>query len=356
MPYRRKDSPVWWVSLTNANGARTRRSTGTTDRKEAEALEAKWKLEAYRARQWDEEPPHTLGELMVEYLNAHHAQKRSAERDRGIARHLRAHLGSESSLDAITGKTVRGYIQARRSAGIAPGTINRELALLSAMFNYARTELEWSVSNPVPGRKLPAPEGRVRWITRAEAARLLSAARGLPRARWLADFIVIALHTGMRRGEILGLEWRRIDLASGLIHLEGAATKSGKRRSVPINATAKNALLSRARERAERYPAAPWVFTRDGKTPIQSVKKSWAAACQRAGITDFRVHDLRHTSAAWLVSAGVPLPAVRDLLGHASVQTTEIYAHLAPENVRDAVRVLDAPVTIESRNEKRLAR
>ncbi len=340
MPYRRQDSAVWWVSYRDPNGKRLRRSTDTTDRKEADALEAKWKIESYRAKQWDEAPPRGLDELMLAYLTAH-AGKRSATRDIGIARHLRQAFGGLDVTD-ISGQRVRGYIQTRKDAGVKPGTINRELALLSTMLTYARVELEWdNVSNAVTGRKLPTPEGRVRWLSRAEAARLIVAARALPRARWLADFIILALHTGMRRGEILGMEWRRVDLAAGLIHLDGSGTKSGKRRSVPINATARMAILTRLRWKATHAPGTEWVFSHLDGTRIADVKKSFHAACGKAQIADFRIHDLRHTCAAWLVSAGVELSAVRDLLGHASVQTTEIYAHLSPENVRAAVAVLD---------------
>ncbi|MCZ7598461.1 MAG: site-specific integrase [Gammaproteobacteria bacterium] len=84
-------------------------------------------------------------------------------------------------------------------------------------------------------------------------------------------------------------------------------------------------------------PSSPWVFCDKQGNRIQSVKRSFATACRRAGITDFRVHDLRHTCVAWLVTAGIPLAEVRDLLGHSTVKMTERYAHLAPENVRAAV-------------------
>ena len=147
---------------------------------------------------------------------------------------------------------------------------------------------------------------------------------------------------------MLGLEWRRVDLQAGLIYLEGEHTKSRKRRSVPLNAEARAAIVSRARYRAEHCPDSPWVFCdatarTNADEPwkhIASVKSSFASACERAGITDFRVHDLRHTCAAWLVSSGVALQAVRDLLGHSTIKVTERYAHLAPENVRAAVEVL----------------
>ncbi|MDO6460897.1 site-specific integrase [Granulosicoccaceae sp. 1_MG-2023] len=105
-------------------------------------------------------------------------------------------------------------------------------------------------------------------------------------------------------------------------------------------------MLQRARFRAVNCPASPWVFCREDGTRIEAVRRSFATACRRAGIEDFHIHDLRHTCAAWLVTAGVPLTEVRDLLGHSSIKMTERYAHLAPENVRAAVAKLEA---VESR-------
>jgi integrase len=126
-----------------------------------------------------------------------------------------------------------------------------------------------------------------------------------------------------------------------LIYLEPHHTKTGERRTVPLNGMAKAALLSLARFRATHCPSSPWVFCNRHGERIQDIKKGFATACRRAEITDFHPHDLRHTCAAWLVTAGVPLPEVRDLLGHSTIQMTERYAHLAPENVRAAVNVLD---------------
>lgn len=340
MPYRRKDSPVWWVSYTDASGKRTRRSTGTTDRKEAEALEAKWTLEAYRKQQWDEEPSRTFDELMLAYLKATAQEKRSGDRDRYCARRLfPVFTGRE--LGDLHARDIRGYIERRRGEGVGAGTINRELGLLSSAINYARREWSWDIPNPVQGRRLREPEGRVRWISRAEAVALLRVAAAEPKAPHLVDFIRLALHTGCRRGELLGLEWRRIDLQAGLIHLEAEHTKTKRRRSIPMNAEARAAIMGRLRFRAQHCPASRWVFCAKDGSRIAAVKRSFATACRRAGIEDFHIHDLRHTCAAWLVSAGVPLAEVRDLLGHSTVVMTERYAHLAPENVRAAVTRLE---------------
>lgn len=192
-------------------------------------------------------------------------------------------------------------------------------------------------------------EGRLRWLTREEANCLIEEAKVLPRdghpAFHLADFIVLALHTGCRSGELLGLEWDRVDLRNNLIRLEAKHTKSGKGRSVPINGSARAVLLNRARHRAEHCPDSPWVFVHSNPhwkgQRIHSVKKSFAAACKRAQLEDCTPHTLRHTCASWMVMAGRPLMEVRDILGHSTVKMTERYAHLAPENLRNAVNVLE---------------
>ena len=338
--YRRGDSSYWWASYTDASGRRTRRSTGTSDRKEADALLAKWRLESHRERQWGEQPSRTFDDLMLAYLEGPGADKRSRDRDRYSAKRLfPVFTGRE--LHTLTPVDVRAYIDGRRKDGAEPGTINRELGLLSSAINYARMEWDWDIPNPAQGRRLREPEGRVRWITREQAEALIRAAESEPQAPHLADFIRLALNTGCRRDEMLQLEWGRVDLQADLIHLEGHHTKSGKRRSVPLNTTARQAIEARKAFRAEHCPASPWVFCDADGNRVQSIKRSWATACRRVGIRDFRIHDLRHTCAAWLVSAGVPLTEVRDLLGHSTIRMTERYAHLAPENVRAAVARLE---------------
>ncbi len=344
--YKRKDSSYWWVSYINASGQRTRRSSGTTNRKEAEALLAKWRLEAHQERQWGEQPSRSFDELMLKYLQGPSTEKRSSDRDLCSAKHLYpAFTGRD--MRNLTPVDIRNYIDDRRAEGAAPATINRELGLLSSAINYACREWGWDMPNPAAGRKLREPEGRVRWITHEEADRLVQAAKGESRAPHLADFIVLALNTGCRKGELLGLEWRRVDMCSGLLYLDAEHTKSNKRRSVPLNSMARAAIRSRERYCKEHAPKSPWVFCHPDGSRIQNLKRSFATACKRAGIEDFRIHDLRHTCAAWLVTAGVPLTEVRDLLGHSSVTMTERYAHLAPENVRAAVEIL------ERRNEEK---
>ncbi len=272
----------------------------------------------------------SFDQLVLAYLHARVGAK-SAVRDRNAAQHLFP-VFTERLLSDIRPADIRQYLTARRAAGAAASTVNKEIGLLARAIHYANREWGYSLYNPVQGCKQREPEGRVRWLTHAQAASLVAAAGQLgPRAAHLPDLITLALHTGMRKGELLGLEWRRVDFENGLIYLEGQHTKSNKRRSIPINQPARAALTSR---RAAGNGALVFGGVKDAK-------RSFAHACQIAGIEDFRFHDLRHTFASWLMQAGAALVDVRDLLGHASVEMTERYAHLAPERLRGAVARLE---------------
>ena len=276
------------------------------------------------------ETPLTFDDLLLAFL-LDLGEVKSAVRDRAAMQHLYP-VFTERRLSEIRALDVRRYIRERQRAGAAASTINKEIGLLSRAVRWANRELGMALQNPVEGLKQREPEGRVRWLTQRQAAALVAAAGLLgARAAHLPDVITLALHTGMRKGELLGLEWARVDEAHHLVYLEAQHTKSARRRSIPLNGPAWAAL-----ERRRAVGAGPLVFG-----GVKDVKRSFAHACQLAGITDFRFHDLRHTFASWLVQAGVPLTEVRDLLGHASIEMTERYAHLAPERLRRAVGRLE---------------
>ena len=223
MPHKRKDSPYFWASFTDACGKRIRRSTGTSDRKEAEAIAAKWRLETFQAKQWGKQPSRTFDELILAYLNATRNEKRSAERDRFSAKHLYQFFTGHQ-LEMLKGSTIRAYIQLRKSEGAAVGTVNREIGLLSSAINYARNEWDWDIPNPAMGKRLREPEGRIRWLKKEEVSQLIEAAQTDPRATHLPDLIRLAVNTGMRKGEMLGLEWRRVDLKANLVYLNAEHT------------------------------------------------------------------------------------------------------------------------------------
>lgn len=342
MPYKR--GKVWWISYTASDGTYVRRSAGTEDYAAAKALEQEQRSQAWREKEMGFDRQRTFEEVMVEYLG-HAAQvQRSFDTTQHRVKALREFFAGRIMND-LSGKDIREYSGLRTKAGKSAATINRELAALSAAINWCSTELEWKLPNPVKGRTLREAEGRVRWITRGEVESLCRAARTQRNGDMLEDFIRLAVNTGCRKEEMMGLEWRRVDLANRLVYLEGEHTKAKKRRSIPLNEGALAALKGRLAFRAEHAPGSPWVFTRRSGEKAIDLSEGFEAACEKAKISDFRIHDLRHTCAAWLVSAGVPLIEVRDLLGHSTVQMTEKYAHLAPARVRDAVSVLDKPMS-----------
>ncbi|MCK9379923.1 MAG: site-specific integrase [Sulfuritalea sp.] len=341
MPYRRKGSPYWWVKFTDASGKPTYRSTRTTDLNEAKALEAKWRHEAHQLLRWGIEPEHTFDEMMHAFITAKQSEWRAVERVGIACRRLQPHFTGMAA-ERIRRADVSSYIQKRKNDGVSGSTINRELDLLSAASNFARITLEWNVQNPVTGMSLKEPQGRLRWIKKEEAERLIGeASKEEKKSPHLADFIRLALNTGCRKNELLKLSWDRVDLVTGCIRLEGENTKNGKRRFVPLSDVARSALANRARFRDEHCPKSPWVFSHENGKRVQFMQNGFQAACSRAKITDFRVHDLRHTCASWLVSAGVPLLEVKELLGHGSIEMTERYAHLAPENLGRVALVLN---------------
>jgi len=266
-------------------------------------------------------------------------EKRSAERDQFSIRRLYPFF-SDRAINQLSAADVREYINLRRSNGVTAATINKEVGLLRAAINYANKEWDWGLPNPASGRKLRESAGRMRWITQAQAGLFIQSAASEPKAPHLVDFIQLGLFSGMRKGEMLGLEWKRVDLGAGLIYLEANDQKNGKAGSIPLNRNARAVIVSRARFRAEFCPASPWVFCDQASDRIRFIRRSFVTACKRAGIDDFHPHDLRHTCAAWLVQAGVPIREVAERLRHSDIQITMRYAHLTPENVRAAAAVL----------------
>jgi integrase len=328
--YKREGSPFWFASYTDAAGRRIRQSTGCTDKREALAVESKWRLAARNEKLWDERPPLVFEEASILYLRAV-----PGKRERSSVKAMRKHLAGVR-MDKLGPADVNGYKELRLADGVKKDTISRELNTLSAIINYANKEHGYALPNPVKGRKFKASEARIRWITWDEAFLLLKECANSS-SKDLYLFVFLALHTGCRKSELYNLEWSRVDLINRLIHLEAVHTKANKRRSIPMSQAVWEKLFNAgviAERNKQRYVLG-------GDKPVKNLDASFKSALKRAGIENFRMHDLRHTCAAWLVSAGVPLSAVRDLLGHASVTMSEKYAHLSPDAVRKAVSVFD---------------
>jgi integrase len=163
----------------------------------------------------------------------------------------------------------------------------------------------------------------------------------------LTPLVLVALNTGLRRGELFNLRWSDVHMDKRLLTGRGATAKTGQTRHVPLNREAV-AVLTAWRAQS---PADGYVFPgRDGTGRLDNVRKAWTALLREAKIEGFRFHDLRHHFASKLVMAGTPLYTVQRLLGHHSPLMTAKYAHLSPDHQAAAVERLCTPVTMPGRS------
>ncbi len=259
----------------------------------------------------------------------------------------------------VTPWIVEKWRSKRLKADIAPTTVNRDLAALKACLAMAVMG-EFLDAHPLEKVKPSKVDthGRVRYLSDDEEKNLRVALRNRDDAArasrkhgnaWRAErdyellptipahgfadhltpMVLLAMNTGMRRGELTSLTWDDINLAGKSLTVRGSNAKSGKTRHIPLNAEALDVL-----KRYQRQHAEGRLFD------LTRVNKSFTAITEKAGIQNFRFHDLRHTFASKLVMAGADLYVVKDLLGHASIAMTERYAHLAPARKAAAVALL----------------
>jgi integrase len=238
----------------------------------------------------------------------------------------------QKRLDLVNAQDVERWRRELASEGLAPRTVDHYTERLKRLFSLA---VEWGILESSPAAKVRLsrenPE-RVRYLTQAEEKRLLKAAS--PALRRL---ILVALHTGARRGELLELRWGGINLEVNTATIPASVTKGKRDRVLYLNARTLRALGKAKKAEAYVFPSPT------GKRWWRA-KQAWEAAVVAARLEDFHFHDLRHTFASRLVMAGEDLYTVSRLLGHASVAQTQRYAHLAPGKLASAVEVLAKPL------------
>ncbi|MFC1833191.1 tyrosine-type recombinase/integrase [Thermodesulfobacteriota bacterium] len=274
----------------------------------------------------------------LEYSRANKAQS-SYERDETV---VRAHLlpvWADYQLARITSKMIEDY-KLKRLESVAPATLNREMNTIKSLFSKA-VEWEYLKDSPAkPVKWIKTGKGSLRFLSQEEAQVFLDACKHAD-CLHLYPVVVVALHTGMRRGEILRLQWQDLDFKRGKINVvsnESGHTKNYESRSIPMSGTVQAVLRKHPRQLH-----SPYVFCNEKGEPFKDVDTSFGNALKRSGIPHFRFHDLRHTFASWLVMKGVDIRTVQELLGHKDLRMTMRYAHLAPDHMKRAVEVLDAP-------------
>lgn len=328
-----KRGNVWWIRYAGIDGRIVRESSGSARFREAEALLIQRRNDIKEGKQPEVKriSNHSFNELAEQYKRWAERQ-RSYKSKRGFINQLADAFGN-LPLRRFNSMLVEQYQTDRTQKGNKPATVNRLVATLKHMFSKA---VEWDMVEEQTLKRirkaklLEENNRRLRYLSKEECQVLLSVCY-----KHLGPIVVCALHTGMRKGEILNLQWDNVDLKHGFILLD--VTKNGERREIPINDTLRTTLSSLVRR-----IDVPYVFydPATGK-PYQDVKRSFNTACRKAKIRNFRFHDLRHTFASHLVMAGYDVTTVKELLGHKTLTMTLRYAHLAPSHKVKAVAALD---------------
>ncbi|MGC6387754.1 tyrosine-type recombinase/integrase [Ewingella sp. S1.OA.A_B6] len=356
----------WYCDFVRPDGERVRRGLGTSDKKQAQELFDQLKAEAWRVDKLGEIAEHTFDETCLRWLNEKE-HKRSLDDDRTKIEFFLGHF-SGKPLSSITEDKVmkavarmpnrkhRQIWESRRDAAerkgkpvpeykeklISAATRSQYLSFIRGLFRIAADEWKWLSKAPVIKTRKPISR-RVKWLTREEALALIEC---MPDG--FKPIVIFALATGLRRSNILDLEWSQIDMQRKVAWIHPENAKAGKAIGVALNDTACKVL----KEQIGRHHRFVFVHNsawhRADGTKTAEVRKmrvddntAWRTGLKRAGITDFRFHDLRHTWASWLVQAGVPLSALQEMGGWESIEMVRRYAHLSPNHLTEHARKID---------------
>jgi integrase len=343
--YRRGDE--WWYHFWY-QGQHIQRRTNTASKKEAREKEAthKAQLLLYKQEAEPEENPKFV-DFAVWYLEYSKTHKRSYGVEFYYINRTLVPLFGRLRLKEIKPIQVELFKQKRLRDGLKKSSINREIGLLKSMLNRA-VKLQLIHAHPAREAELfELDDSSVsdRVLSNEEEIKLLAACDESElryRAPHLKFVILVALYTGLRRGEILRLRWSDIDFEKNRLRVRKSKTKAG-RRHVNLNSMLRAMLLS-----LNEQEHGEWVFPSPNRyqTPgqperhIADVKNAFRRAVRLAGIEWITFHQLRHTFCSRLADAGVPLPVIQKLAGHASVTMTSEYTHPADELKQRAVEVL----------------
>ncbi len=319
-----KKGNTWYIDYY-VDGKRKREAIGPR-LKTAELILDKRKVQIAEGRFLDikKQSNITFDQLSKLYLEYGKTNKKSWIRDEfSIARMSEKFAGNK--IRQMSSLSMEQY-KADRLKQVKPATLNRELNCLKHMFTKA---VQWELIsiNPTLSIKLVRVENkRLRFLSKEECKRLYHAA-----SDDLRPILVFALHTGMRRGEILNLKWEDVSFEQKLLYIR--ETKSGEPREIPISETVFKT-LSKIKDRGI------YVFPSRSGERRKDLRTAFSKALKRAKIKEIRFHDLRHTFASHLVMSGVDLLTVKELLGHKSIDMTLRYAHLSPSHKRNAIESL----------------
>jgi integrase len=331
MPIRKDPtSGIWKLDLRAPSGERIRRSTGTTDRKNAQEYHDRLKAELWRQEKLGEQPTRVFvfEEAANRFLDECEGQRDYATKLRHIEYWLSKFKGR--GIRSLTSNDISDNIptqSAHKDKGptqLTGSTRNRYVSTIKRLLNLCE-EWEWLDKAP----KMPRfyePEVRIRWEPPEVITELIKALQ----LEWMKDAAIVAVSTGMRGGELFSLKPQQIDLAQRNAWITHEKAKSKRARAIPLNEDSLE-VLTRCLKTAKAL-----VFTRgEGlETLIQEIDRcDFQRACRIAGVKDFHWHDLRHTWASWHVQRSTPLLVLKELGGWETIDMVQKYAHLAPSHI-----------------------
>ena len=323
--YRRKGSPNWWVKISIASHI-VQCSSGTANKALAMEYHDSLKANLWEQKRLGVKPKRFWYEAVTRWLDET-SDKRTHKEDINKLKWLDDYLGN-LALDEIS-LTVIDKIKAAKLKEAKKTTVNRYLALVRAILKKAELEWEW-VDKVVKVKLYQEPRGRERSLNKQEFQALM---QELP--LHMRDIVSLAVFTGLRQNNIARLQWSWIDLETGYITVPADSSKNGSPIPVYMEETAK-AIILRQQGKHSRF-----VFTYRGN-PIATLNtRAWRNALKRAGIENFRWHDLRHTWATWHRQAGTPTHELQKLGGWKTAVMVERYAHIAPEALKGAAARLE---------------
>ena len=275
-----------------------------------------------------------LVDLLIRYRDEITPSKRGADVERYRVARLLEHKLAMLTLDRLTPGQIAAY-RDERLAQVGPQTVRHELNLIRHVLNIARREWDIPLTvNPVAEIKLPSPQkSRDRRLIPGELEGLLSAWRGM-RTAWLIPLVMLAIETGMRRSELLGLQWQDVDLDARLAHL--GITKNGDSRTIPLTPGAVEIIGNLPRDDRDR------LFT---VTPT-AVRQAWDRLTKRSGIEDLHFHDLRHEAISRFFERGLSVPEVALISGHKDPRMLFRYTHMNAQLIAAKLDATEAPSNV----------
>lgn len=323
----REDKKTWIIDYFDNQGKRHQVKAGRI-KGEAEEIFKKIMNDLHKEKiegvnKIEDKP---FSEFVTEYKKYAEAnkKKKTYDAEKYTCELLSKHFGNKR-LSEITVKDLQQY-KDKLSIEKAEGTVNRWFALLKGMFSKA---IDWGYAKENPVKKIKLfklNNAVIRYLDPNEYKALLTHCD-----KSIKPFVMLALHTGLRKDELATLTWNDVNIEKRTIHIR--QSKNGEGRFVPINATAKTVLEELAQVRR--------IDSQDIFHDLTNFRRLWEKALKHASITDFRFHDCRHTFASYAVMSGMDLRTLQDILGHKTILMTLRYSHLSQQHKMAAVQKMD---------------